>query len=217
MVRRMFEDRLLELHETLFKMGLLVEEAIYKSVQSFIEKDSTIANEVILEDQKINDFEIEIEKKCFELIATQQPVGKDLRLIATMLKVSTDLERIGDHAVSIAKTTGTLRYEPAIHMYTQIQEMANTVKSMVHEGLDAFIALDETKAIEVSKRDDDIDRDFKLTFSELVELMKHDQSNIQQASYLLLVVQHLERIGDYVTNVCEWIVYLKTGSLVDLN
>ncbi|WP_342540914.1 phosphate signaling complex protein PhoU [Heyndrickxia sp. FSL K6-6286] len=217
MVRRVFEDRLTELHETLMAMGLLVEEAIYKSVKSLVDKNVELALEVVLDDKQINEYEIEIETKCFEFIALQQPVGTDLRRIATMLKVATDLERMADHAVSIAKATIRLKNETYLKPLIDIPKMAELVKEIVRESLDAYIALDREAAIEVSKKDDQIDKYFSMIFLELVEIMQQDKERIHQAIHFLLVAQHLERIGDYVTNVCEWIVYLKTGQLVDLN
>ncbi|KYD09552.1 phosphate signaling complex protein PhoU [Heyndrickxia sporothermodurans] len=215
--RRVFEDRLTELHETLMSMGLLVEEAIYKSVTSLVNKNSELALEVVLDDERINEYEVEIEKKCFELIALQQPVGTDLRRIATMLKVATDLERMGDHAVSIAKSTIRLKDETYLKPLIDIPKMAEIVKEMVREVLDAYISLDRDGAVAVSKKDDEIDKYLSMIFMELIEIMQQDSTKVNQALHFLLVAQHLERIGDYVTNVCEWIVYLKTGSLVDLN
>ncbi|WP_246483988.1 phosphate signaling complex protein PhoU [Heyndrickxia vini] len=215
--RKVFEDRLTELHETLMSMGLLVEEAIYKSVTSLVNKNIDLALEVVLDDQRINEYEVDIEKKCFELIALQQPVGTDLRRIATMLKVATDLERMGDHAVSIAKSTIRLKDETYLKPLIDIPKMAEIVKEMVREVLDAYISLDRDGAVTVAKKDDQIDKYLSMIFMELIEIMKQDSSKVNQALHFLLVAQHLERIGDYVTNVCEWIVYLKTGSLVDLN
>jgi len=215
--RRIFEDHLTVLHENLLKMGLLVEEAIYKAMKSLVEKDLELALEVVLDDQNINDLELQVEQKCFELIATQQPVGTDLRRIATMLKVSADLERMGDHAVSIAKTTLRLKNETYIKPLIDIPKMSELIKEMVHEVLAAYVELDRDAAIDISKKDDKIDKYYAKIFLELVDIMKENPDWINQASHLLLVAQHLERIGDYVTNICEWIVYLKTGSLVDLN
>lgn len=217
MARKVFEDRLSELHESLMAMGLLVEEAIYKSVKSLADKNIDLANDIVQKDKQINELEVEIEKKCFELIALQQPVGIDLRRIATMLKVVTDLERMGDHAVSIAKSTIHLKDETYIKPLIDIPKMADLVKEIVREALDSYIALDQDSAILASKKDDQIDQYLSKIFMELIELMHQDSAKINQAIQFLLVAQHLERIGDYVTNICEWIVYLKTGSLVDLN
>ncbi|PKR86200.1 phosphate signaling complex protein PhoU [Heyndrickxia camelliae] len=215
--RRIFEDGLTELHENLLKMGLLVEEAIYMAMKSLVEKDLELALAVVVDDQSINELEVQVEQKCFELIATQQPVGTDLRRIATMLKVSSDLERMGDHAVSIAKATIRLKNETYIKPLIDIPKMSELIKEMVHEVLAAYVELDRDAAIDISKKDDNIDKYYAKIFLELVDIMKENPNWINQASHLLLVAQHLERIGDYVTNICEWIVYLKTGSLIDLN
>jgi phosphate transport system protein len=215
--RRLFVERLQNLHETLLTMGVLVEEAIYKSVKSLSERDTELASEVVAQDQRINELEVQIEQKCFELIATQQPVGSDLRQIGTMLKVSTDLERMADHAVSIAKTTLRLQGETYIKPLIDIPKMGELVKQIVRDGLEAYIEQDQEKAVEVAKKDDQIDALYSQIFIELIDLMKKDAQHINQASNFLLVAQHLERIGDYVTNVCEWIVYMKTANLVDLN
>ncbi|REJ13985.1 MAG: phosphate transport system regulatory protein PhoU [Caldibacillus debilis] len=217
MARPVFEERLEDLNKTLLNMGFLVQEAIYKAVKSLTDKNTRLAQEVLQDDEKINALEVEIEKKCFELIALQQPVGKDLRRIATMLKVSTDLERMGDHAVSISKTTIRLEKEPYAKPLIDIPKMADIVKEMVQEVLEAFVNQDQEKAVQVSKKDDQIDELFGNIFMEVSELMQKNPEMIRQGPYFLLVAQNLERIGDYVTNMCEWIVYLQTAKLVDLN
>ncbi len=217
MARPVFEERLEDLNKTLLNMGFLVQEAIYKAVKSLTDKNTQLAQEVLQDDEKINALEVEIEKKCFELIALQQPVGKDLRRIATMLKVSTDLERMGDHAVSISKTTIRLEKEPYAKPLIDIPKMADIVKEMVQEVLEAFVNQDQEKAVQVSKKDDQIDELFGNIFMEVSELMQKNPEMIRQGPYFLLVAQNLERIGDYVTNMCEWIVYLQTAKLVDLN
>ncbi|MEG6574943.1 phosphate signaling complex protein PhoU [Caldibacillus debilis] len=217
MARPVFEERLEDLNKTLLNMGFLVQEAIYKAVKSLTDKNTQLAQEVLQDDEKINALEVEIEKKCFELIALQQPVGKDLRRIATMLKVSTDLERMGDHAVSISKTTIRLEKEQYAKPLIDIPKMADIVKEMVQEVLEAFVNQDQEKAVQVSKKDDQIDELFGNIFMEVSELMQKNPEMIRQGPYFLLVAQNLERIGDYVTNMCEWIVYLQTAKLVDLN
>jgi len=217
LARPVFEERLEDLNKTLLNMGFLVQEAIYKAVKSLTDKNTRLAQEVLQDDEKINALEVEIEKKCFELIALQQPVGKDLRRIATMLKVSTDLERMGDHAVSISKTTIRLEKEPYAKPLIDIPKMADIVKEMVQEVLEAFVNQDQEKAVQVSKKDDQIDELFGNIFMEVSELMQKNPEMIRQGPYFLLVAQNLERIGDYVTNMCEWIVYLQTAKLVDLN
>ena len=217
MARPIFEKKLEEINKTLLTMSVMVQEAIYKAVKSLTDKDTDLALEVVLDDQQINEYEVEIEKKCFELIALQQPVGKDLRRIATMLKVATDLERMADHAVSIAKTTIRLKNETYAKPLIDIPLMAEKVKEMVHEVLEAYIHLDQDKAINISKKDDELDELFGKIFVEITELMQKDPNIVKQGPYFLLVAQNLERIGDYVTNICEWIVYMTTAKLIDLN
>lgn len=216
-VRGQFEEQLKGLHELLLRMGVLVEEAVHQSVKSLVDHDDKLATEIVEKDRSINQLEIEIEKKCLTLIALQQPVGGDLRRIATALKVSTDLERMGDHAVSIAKTTIALKDVVYAKPLIDIPYMADNVKKMVHDVLDAYIQTDIEAARKIAERDDVIDEYYGNIFKELVELMNKDQSVIHQATNLLLVAQFLERIGDYVTNICESIVYMSTGEVTDLN
>ncbi|HEY4552325.1 MAG TPA: phosphate signaling complex protein PhoU [Bacillaceae bacterium] len=216
-VRSQFEEQLKGLHQSLLTMGLMVEEAVHHAVKSLVDKDEELAYSVVEKDRNINDAEIEIERKCFTLIALQQPVGGDLRRIATTLKVSTDLERMADHAVSIAKTTIHLKDEAYAKPLIDIPKMGSMVQEMVHNVLDAYIKMDVDEAIAIAKQDDVIDHYFKTIFTELTELMSRDASWIGQATHLLLTAQYLERIGDYVTNICESIVYMAEGNMLELN
>lgn len=216
-VRNQFDEQLQNLHHQLLTMGMLVEEALHQAVQALVDKNVKLAQEVIDGDREINDAEMEIEKKCFTLIALQQPVGSDLRRIATTLKVSTDLERIADHAVSIAKTTVRLQGEVYAKPLIDIPKMGKLVQDMVRDALDAYIHMDKDKAQVIANRDDEVDAFYKEIFTDLIGLMMQDQSLINQATHLLLTAQYLERIGDYVTNICEWIVYMDSGKKVELN
>ncbi|MBD8004594.1 phosphate signaling complex protein PhoU [Bacillus norwichensis] len=216
-VRNQFDEQLQSLHHRLLTMGMLVEEALYQAVKALVDKDVKLAQEVIDGDREINDAEMEIERKCFTLIALQQPVGSDLRRIATTLKVSTDLERIADHAVSIAKTTVRLQGEIYAKPLIDIPKMGKLVQDMVRDALDAYIHMDMDKAKVIANRDDEVDALYKEIFTDLIGLMMKDQSLINQSTHLLLTAQYLERIGDYVTNICEWIVYMDSGKKVELN
>lgn len=216
-VRSQFEERLKELHQHLLTMGMMVEEAVHNAVKSLVDKDEDLAKAVVEGDRAINEVEVEIEKKCFTLIALQQPVGSDLRRIATTLKVSTDLERMADHAVSIAKTTISLKDETYAKPLIDIPKMGEVVKKMVHDVLSAYIQMDREAAEAIAKQDDLIDEYFNTIFTELIKLMSKDQAWINQATHLLLTAQYLERIGDYVTNICESIVYMSSGEVVELN
>ncbi|VEF46988.1 phosphate uptake regulator PhoU [Bacillus freudenreichii] len=216
-VRNQFDEQLQSLHHQLLRMGMMVEESVHQAVKALVDKDVRLAQDVIDGDREINDVEIEIEKKCFMLIALQQPVGSDLRRIATTLKVSTDLERIADHAVSIAKTTVRLQGETYAKPLIDIPKMGKLVQEMVRDALDAYIKMDRAEAKIIATRDDQVDALYKEIFTDLVGLMTQDQSLVNQATHLLLTAQYLERIGDYVTNICEWIVYMDSGRKVELN
>lgn len=217
MTRHVFEEQLDILHRKMMSMGSLVEEAIHKAVKSLVERDVKIAEEVIDNDRLINELEHEIETGCFQMIALQQPVGSDLRRLGTMLKLVTDLERMGDHAVSISKTTRRLMSDPYVKPLIDIPIMADNVKAMVRDSLNAYIAKDKQAAEEIAARDDVVDKLFSKIFRDLIEVMTKHEHSISQGTHLLLVAQYLERIADHVTNICEWIIYMNTGKLTDLN
>lgn len=217
MTRHAFEEQLDVLHRKLLTMGTLVEEAIHKSIKSLVERDMMLAEQVITSDPVINELEQEIQSECFRLIALQQPVGSDLRLLGTMLKLVTDLERMGDHAVSIAKTTRRLMAEPYVKPLIDIPLMADHVKAMVRDCLNAYIARNKEAAEEIAARDDIVDKLFSTIFRDLIEVMTKNGTAISQGTHLLLVAQYLERIADHVTNICEWIIYMSTGKMTDLN
>ncbi|MCM3560060.1 phosphate signaling complex protein PhoU [Brevibacillus borstelensis] len=217
MTRHAFEEQLDGLHRKLMSMGTLVEEAIHKSIKSLVERDVQLAEQVIASDHLINELEHEIEVGCFQMIALQQPVGGDLRRLGTMLKLVTDLERMGDHAVSIAKTTRRLMAEPYVKPLIDIPLMADHVKAMVRDSLNAYIGIDKQAAEEIAARDDIVDKLFSTIFRDLIDVMTKDGQSISQGTHLLLVAQYLERIADHVTNICEWIIYMSTGKMTDLN
>jgi phosphate transport system protein len=217
MTRHAFEEQQDVLHRKLLTMGTLVEEAIHKSIKSLVERDIKLAEEIIAHDPVINELETEIQSECFRLIALQQPVGSDLRRLGTMLKLVTDLERMGDHAVSIAKTTRRLMAEPYVKPLIDIPLMADHVKAMVRDCLNAYIARNKEAAEEIAARDDIVDKLFSTIFRDLIEVMTKNGTAISQGTHLLLVAQYLERIADHVTNICEWIIYMSTGKMTDLN
>jgi phosphate transport system protein len=217
MTRHAFEEQLDVLHRSLMSMGTLVEEAIHKAIKSLVERDADLAQQVIEHDTMINELEHQIEIGCFRLIALQQPVGSDLRRLGTMLKLVTDLERMGDHAVAIARTTRRLMVEPYVKPLIDIPLMADHVKAMVRDCLNAYITRDKEAAREVALRDDAVDKLFSTIFRDLIDVMSSNKQSINQGTHLLFVAQYLERIADHVTNICEWIFYLNTGKMTDLN
>ena len=217
-MRRLFEDELNDLHVRFSEMGMMVNEAIYKSVKAFINHDKQLAREVIADDHQINERETDLERKSFELIALQQPVSTDLRVIVTIMKASSDLERMGDHAVSIAKSTIRVKGNTRVpDIEKDIADMADKVKQMVKEVLDAYVKEDRKKAIKIADEDVAINAYSDNIYDDCIKEMQRDSETVVGSMDYMLVASYLERIGDYVTNICEWIVYLRTGKVVELN
>ena len=211
MSRDKFHEQLKMLFEKLLKMSTIVEETIHDSVKALAELSPELAEQVIIKDDVIDDLELELEDECLRLLATQQPLAKDLRLVGATLKVITDLERIGDHAVDISKITIELKGQKLIKPLIDIPRMAQLTMKMVHDALTALIEEDTELAASVGKQDDLIDDIDSQIFNELLIMMMSDPHIIKQATRLLLVSRSLERIGDHAVNIAEWVVYIKTG------
>ena len=218
MLRTQFEEELLNLHNQFYEMGMLVSSAIHKSVRAYVRHDTEIAQEVIENDLAINNMEVRLEKKSFEMIALQQPVTTDLRMIITVMKASSDLERMGDHAVSIAKSTIRVKGETRIaEIEKEISDMSDYVKKMVDNVLVAYVKTDQDDARMIAQMDDRVNEYYKDIYYKTIESMKENPETVVSGTDYLSVAQYLERIGDYVTNICEWIVYLATGKISELN
>ncbi|HAB95995.1 MAG TPA: phosphate transport system regulatory protein PhoU [Enterococcus sp.] len=218
MLRTQFEEELLNLHNQFYEMGMLVSSAIHKSVRAYVRHDKAIAQEVIENDLAINNMEVRLEKKSFEMIALQQPVTTDLRMIITVMKASSDLERMGDHAVSIAKSTIRVKGETRIaEIEKEISDMSDYVKKMVDNVLVAYVKTDQEDARIIAQMDDRVNEYYKDIYYKTIESMKENPETVVSGTDYLSVAQYLERIGDYVTNICEWIVYLATGKISELN
>ena len=218
MLRTQFEEELLNLHNQFYEMGMLVSSAIHKSVRAYVRHDKEIAQEVIENDLAINNMEVRLEKKSFEMIALQQPVTTDLRMIITVMKATSDLERMGDHAVSIAKSTIRVKGETRIaEIEKEISDMSDYVKKMVDNVLVAYVKTDQEDARMIAQMDDRVNEYYKDIYYKTIESMKENPETVVSGTDYLSVAQYLERIGDYVTNICEWIVYLATGKISELN
>jgi len=215
--RQHYLDKLADLQRELLRMGCSMEEAVKKAITALVNHDAELAQEVIDGDDDMDELLVAIESQCVKLIATEQPVAKDLRLIFTALKISTDLERMADYAVDIAKIAIRLADEVYIKPLIDIPRMADLAIDMVQDSLEAYVKQDASTAEEISRRDDIIDGLYKQIFRELLTYMIEDPKNINQATYFIFVARSLERIGDHATNVCEWIIYLVTGERKDLN
>ena len=218
MLRSQFEEELLNLHNQFYEMGMMVSSALHKSVRAYIDHDKKIANEVIDSDIEINNMEVKLEKKSFEMIALQQPVTTDLRMIITVMKASSDLERMADHAVSIAKSTIRLKGETRIpEIEKEISDMSDYVKKMVDNVLVAYIKTDEKDARMIAQMDNHVNEYFSNIYNDAIKYMQNNPETVISGTDYLHVATYLERIGDYVTNICEWIVYLATGKITELN
>lgn len=217
-MRRAFEEELDNLHEQFYQMGLMVSEAIYLSVKGFTSHDKTIAESIVNNDHHINEQQVKIETRAIELIALQQPVTSNLRRIITIMKACADLERMGDHAVNIAKATIRVKgNKKDLDIENDLAVMAEKVKKLVERSLTAFIETDVEEAKNIALKDDEIDRLAFDIHTETLDEMKKDPELVLGATNYILVAGNLERISDYVTNLCEWIVYLESGKITELN
>jgi len=217
MARKVFEANLEELHNDLIRMGSIVEKQIHDCIDALVNQDAEKAEKIMVDDDIVDALEREIEDKAIRLIAMQQPLAIDLRNIFTTTKIVTDLERMADYAVDVAKITVRLKDEKYIKQLIDIPRMAEIVILMIKDSLDAYVAGDVEKAYEVCKRDDQVDDIYKEVFDELLQLMFKNQATVNQATQFLFICKWLERIADHTTNICEWTIYLVTGEKVNLN
>ena len=190
-----------------------VENAIEQTFVAFEDQNHEKAEEIIKGDRTINDMERAVESRCLSLILRQQPVACDLRQVSTALKVVTDLERIGDHASDIAELILRIKVEHAYHIVKHLPTMAAAAQKMVHDAIEAFIAQDLEAAMEIIKRDDEVDTLFNQVKTDVIDLLKTSPNQADQGIDLLMVAKYLERIGDHAVNVCEWTQFSKTGAL----
>ncbi|MBI1977419.1 MAG: phosphate signaling complex protein PhoU [Candidatus Omnitrophica bacterium] len=210
-MHRHFDEELGQLKDKLFKMGLLVEEAIRNAVDSLVKRDTKLAKTIMEGDQKINILEIEIDEFGHELIALRQPTAIDLRFITMVLKINSDLERGGDQAVNIAEKAMSLNKEAPLKSFLDIPKMAELAITMIKESLDAFVEKDAAGAKAICERDDELDEMNDRIYNELQEAMKSRSIEIPQAVNLIMVSHNLERIGDLATNIAEDVIYLAKG------
>ncbi len=210
-VRQHYQNDLEALRQEIMDMGNRVEKAIGGAVKALSTQDEGLARQIMAGDDAIDEMEKDIEDKCMMLIARQQPLAMDLRIVATGLKIATDLERVGDHAFDIAKITLEVIGQPLIKPLVDIPRMADSARKMVKDSLRAYIELDTQLAADVCAADDEVDAIYQQVFRELLTYMMQDHKNIQQAAQLLFVARYLERVADHATNIGEWVIYLATG------
>ena len=208
---RHFVEELETLQGRLLEMGSLVESGVHQSVLALVENSEELAQQVLRNEDRINRFEVEIDEMAVRLLALQQPMARDLRLITAAIKINTDLERMGDLAVNIVERSSALMHRPRVKPLIDIPQMARTVESMVRKSLDAFVKREPELARSVLLSDDVVDRLRDSIHNELVEFMQNDPSIIPQAIDLILVARHLERIADHATNIAEDTLFLVKG------
>jgi phosphate transport system protein len=206
-----------EIQNDLLMMGSMVEKAIDLSVNALRERDIDLANRVIADDKKVDSKRFEIEDKCIQLIATQQPMAGDLRTIISVFNIISEVERIGDHAEGIAKIVIMIGDEPPLKPLIDIPRMAEKTIDMLHRSLDAFVGYDSETAKKIADEDDEIDNLYDQVFRELISFMVEDPRTITRATRLIWVAHNLERSADRVTNICERVVYMVTGKMVEIN
>jgi phosphate transport system protein len=206
-----YEQELRHLREQLLLMGSHVEGMIGSSLKALVERDSELAERTIAADRTIDRMEVEIDGLCLQIMARRQPVASDLRLVATVLKAVTDLERMGDLGVNIAERVLELNCEPPLKPYVDLPRMANQAQTMLREALDAFVAKDADRAGQVIALDQAMDDLYAQVFRELLTYMMEDSKNVYRATRLQSVAKYLERIADHATNLAELVVFMVKG------
>lgn len=209
-----FDDELKILRERILKLGCMVENAVRDSVKALVERDSELAKEVIKRDHLVNALDVGIDEECVRLIALRQPMARDLRLITTAMKITTDLERMGDLAVNIAERAIELNDEPQLKPFVNIPKMAEITQTMVRDALDSFVTGCSRLPYEVIKRDDEVDDLTVRNFEELLSLMLRDPKIIPLAIKRTYIAKYLERIADHATNIAEMIIYMCKGKMI---
>jgi len=217
MVRQVFQDHIQELLEDLLEMGQMVSGAIDRSVQALIKQDEELARQVIAYDDEINLAQHDIDEKCLVLLATQQPMARDLRTILAVSNIASELERMGDYTEGIAKLAAKLASQPLLKPLIDIPRMAEIGRRMLQESLEAFVHEDAERAHKIGDEDDVVDALYDQVYRELLIFMMQDPHTITQATYLLWIAHNLERIADRTTNIAERTVFTASGEIVDLN
>lgn len=208
---RHFDEELKKLKEKLFKMGLLVEEAVRHCAKSLFERDSALAAQVIQKDQEINIQEIEIDEIGHELIARYQPAATDLRFITMVLKMTGDIERMGDQAVNIAEKALAINQEPPLKPFNDLPKMAELVTKMVRDSLNAFMEQDAEKAKLILEGDDQVDEINDKIYEDVQKILTQKPEVTRIGISLIMISHNLERIADLATNIAEDVIYLKRG------
>lgn len=209
-----FDDELMHLKGLILKMGSMVEGAIKDSIRSLVERDNDLARKVIEKDHQVNHVDVQIDEESIRLIALRQPKAGDLRFITTAMKITTDLERMGDLAVNIAERALELNEEAVLKPYIDIPRMSQIAQGMTMDALDAFVRGDKKLAMDVIMRDDEVDDLKHQVLNELLFLMVQDPTTASRGMKISFVAQYLERFADHATNIAEMVIYLVEGKII---
>src|SRR5437588_10212603 len=213
-MHRHFDQDIEELKDLILRMGAMVEDAISESIRALLERDTPLAEDVIRNDDRIDQMELEIDRRTLELMAKMQPAAVDLRFVAAMMKITPELERIADLAQDVCERVIELNREPALKAMIAIPRLAQDAQAMVRHSLDAFVRGDGNLARQVIAQDDSIDQQTEQSFRELLTYMLEDPRNISRAIRLTFVGKYFERMADGATNICEMVVYLAEGKMI---
>ena len=216
-VRARLDQQLVRLQDEVLALGSMVEKSISKALDALTRRDLDASEQVVKEDDYIDRKRFEIEEHCIDLIATQQPMAKDLRTLVSILHIAVELERMGDYAEGIAKISLMMGEEPTLKPLIDIPRMAEKASAMLKRSLDALVNRDIVAALQVCNDDDDVDALYDQVYRELLLYMIEDPKTIHRATHLLWVAHDLERIADRATNIAERVVYLVTGKMEEIN
>lgn len=211
---RQYEEGLQQLRAKILEMGGLVEKQIGDAMISLVERDSAQARQVIERDHMVNYLDVAVDEACTRLLALHQPAGRDLRLIMTSLKITTDLERIGDIAQNVCERALELNQEPPLKPYVDLPRMAEWARAMLRDSLDAFVHEDTDLALQVCQRDDFIDNLTAKLFGEMLSFMTQDPQSVGRATRILFLAKYLERIADHATNIAEMVIFMVKGKSI---
>jgi len=217
MTRTAYIQSIRELQDGVMALGSMVEKAIGRAVDSLRNQDIELAQRVIDGDTQINEARWNLEDNAIHLMALQAPMASDLRRIAAVMHIATELERMADHAEGMAVLTLRTAEEPLLKPLVDIPRMADIARELLLESLDAFIESDSERARQIARRDDEVDRLYEQVYRELLTFMISDPRTITRATHLLWVAHNVERIADRVTNICERVVFVVTGDMEELN
>ena len=213
-VHRHLDEELDELRNSVLRLGREAENALRRALHSLAERDTSEAREVLNHDDAIDQIEVEVDRRAIDIFALRQPAARDLRFVMSVTKMAPVIERIADHACNIARAAIDLNREPALNNHIRIHQMGEIALSMLSAGLDAFTRSDAAAAREVIKRDSEINNLYNQIFHDLIELMAREPVTATRDARLLFVAKHLERIGDYVTDICELTVYMAEAAII---